>query len=97
MMVVKNNYQFQGWLYVINNDDIEEEIINDEPCYHEKEVSDKDLFIFAELILLGIGILFFVGIMVEVFIHDSNVFKACNTILPPIATLVIGYYFAKTN
>lgn len=52
--------------------------------------------LFAKKILLALGILFFLGGLAECIVPNSQVFEACKTILPPIATLVIGYYFGKS-
>jgi len=27
--------------------------------------------------------------------HSNEIFDACKTVLPPIATLIIGYYFGE--
>lgn len=79
------------------DDEIEDELLDEDSYCSQHEVSEKDLLILAEYVLAGIGILFFLGMISELFYSDGNIFEACKTILPPIATLVIGYYFAKST
>lgn len=63
----------------------------------EKDVTPKDLLIFAKTILLVLALLFVLGAVDAMFQPNNTVFEACKTILPPIATLVIGYYFGKSS
>lgn len=53
----------------------------------------------AQWILLTIAIFFILGGSAALFAQDEDdgdaIFEACKTILPPIATLVIGYYFGE--
>lgn len=51
----------------------------------------------AKGILLGIGILFILGGIAYIFtpIAGKDIFEKCVTLLPPITTLVLGYYFGN--
>jgi len=62
-----------------------------------KEITPKDLLVFAKLILLVIALLFLFGAIADLINPNGHVFEACKTILPPIATLVIGFYFGKNS
>lgn len=77
---------------IIDNDDF----TSVEPVI-EKEVTPKDLLIFAKLILSVLAGLFLIGIVSDLFKPEIHIFDTCKTILPPIATLVIGFYFGKSN
>jgi hypothetical protein len=53
----------------------------------------------AKWILLGIAGLFLYG-SITLLTDDeqgSVIFEACKTILPPIGTLIIGYYFTEKS
>ena len=62
-----------------------------------KDVTPQDLLKFAKLILSTIAIIFILAMFFKLFSKDCIVFESCKTILPPIATLVIGFYFGKAN
>lgn len=63
-----------------------------------KDVTPRDIFNFVKWILGALYLLFLCGGIAEYFNPgDHIIFEACKTILPPIATLVIGYYFAKSS
>ncbi len=62
-----------------------------------EEVTPRDLLRLGRQILGGLAILFVLGAASILVWPNSPVFEACRTILPPIATLVIGYYFGKSN
>ena len=59
-------------------------------------ITPKDLLHFAKGILFVLSLLFIASAIISAVWPNSTVFEACKTILPPIATLVIGYYFGKT-
>ena len=61
-----------------------------------EDVTPKDLLKLGREILLVLAILFILGAISAVIWPNTVVFEACRTILPPIATLVIGYYFGKS-
>ena len=72
--------------------------LEDVSSVEEKEgITPKDLLKLAQYILLTIAILFIIGIISEWLMPNKGIFDACKTILPPIATLVIGFYFGKSN
>jgi len=48
-------------------------------------------------VLLGVSLLLIMGAVCEIIHPQTDIFDACVTILPPIATLVIGYYFGKSS
>lgn len=73
------------------NDDIENIDVAE-----KKDITPKDLLVFAKLILLTLSILFVLGAISDLIRPEVCIFEACKTILPPIATLVIGYYFGKS-
>jgi len=58
-------------------------------------ITPKDLLVFAKLILFTLSILFVFGGIADMFKPEIHIFESCKTILPPISTLVIGYYFGK--
>ena len=50
---------------------------------------------FAVAVLLGIGLIFFEAMIIDYYSTDTNtqIFDTCKTVLPPIATLVLGFFF----
>lgn len=48
-------------------------------------------------VLLGVSLLLIIGVICEMIQPRTEIFEACVTILPPIATFVIGYYFGKSS
>ena len=60
-------------------------------------IGEKEKFQLAKSLLLGISILFVLGALAQIFYgeHGGAIFETCKTILPPLATLVIGYYFSE--
>lgn len=54
---------------------------------------------FAAVTLTGIGLLFALSMAMYFFGGESspgkNIFEACKTILPPIITLILGFYFGR--
>jgi hypothetical protein len=61
------------------------------------EVTPQHILSFAKCILIGLSILFFIGMVIECCMPNGKVFEACKLTLPPLATLVIGYYFGTTK
>ena len=54
---------------------------------------------FASAILLGVGFIFVEAMVLHYYAKDDagkEIFEACKTILPPIITLILGYYFGTT-
>ena len=77
-----------------NNDN---EVLVEEQATIVEDITPRDLLKFAKLILGVLALLFFAGALSEIIRPNNHVFEACKTILPPIATLVIGYYFGKSS
>jgi len=73
------------------------EDIIEKPLYTDKDVTPRDLLKFARQILGGLAILFVFGCFAEWMLPYHGIIDLCKTVLPSIATLVIGYYFGKTN
>jgi len=88
-MVVDNDHNLD------NSSGIKDEL-SDIKGVETQTITPKDLLIFAKSILIALALLFFIGAIIDIYHPNSIVFEACKTILPPIATLVIGYYFGKT-
>jgi len=57
----------------------------------------KDLLRFGKQILFWIAILFAISEVAEIIRPGNAVFETTKTILPSIATLVIGYYFGSST
>ena len=73
------------------------EYIREVDNFSEENVTPKDLFIFAKWIL-GSCFIIFVLSMLDSYCHiHSEIFESCKTIVPPIATAVIGFYFGKNQ
>jgi VIT1/CCC1 family predicted Fe2+/Mn2+ transporter len=75
----------------------EEEKIGKDDFYEEEEVTPKDLFKFAKSILLALAVFFFLGMLSALFWKNTIIFEAVKNILPSIATMVIGFYFGRSN
>lgn len=73
------------------------DVLEDDQAVRRRAISPKDLLIFAKWILFFLAVLFALGALCEMIRPASTIFEACKTILPPIATLVIGYYFGKSS
>lgn len=58
-------------------------------------ISEKDRFRAAKQILLGISILFTINIFAYLFNpkDGKELLEICKTIFPPLATLIIAFYF----
>lgn len=68
----------------------------------EAEFEGRRLY-FASIVLIGVGLLFVLSMTMYYFEEPSSgnsrgkeIFDSCKTILPPIATLVLGFYFGKS-
>jgi len=66
------------------------------PAATEENITPRDLMKFAKAILMVLAVLFALGAVCDLINPQSSIFEACKTILPPIATLVIGYYFGRS-
>ncbi len=78
-------------------EDRDSEIITTISPLKEQKVTPVHRLSFAKSILSGLALLFLVGMLVTVITHDNAIFDACKTVLPPIATLIIGYYFGEKH
>ena len=86
---------------MINDDVI---LSNEDPTIEVKEEPEveewnphKHRMYLAYYILLGSAILFLISMILYAFNGNKDIFDGCKTILPPIATLIIGYYFSEKN
>jgi hypothetical protein len=65
-----------------------------------KPIPEQEKLALAKWLLLGVAIMFTLG-GVAYLVNDGprgeKIFEACVTVLPPIATLVIGYYFSQAR
>ena len=52
---------------------------------------------FAAATLTGLGLIFVLSMAMNLWGGDKGVtvFEACKTIVPPIITLILGYYFGQ--
>lgn len=80
-----------------NRDLSNKDILLDIPTVIQEDITPRDMLKFAKAILAVLAVLFAGGAACELLKPQSNIFEACKTILPPIATLVIGYYFGKSS
>jgi hypothetical protein len=62
-------------------------------------IDERDRLHLAKWLLLGVAVIFVLGGVANIMYEDrgASVFDTCKTVLPPIATLVIGYYFAEKS
>lgn len=77
--------------------EINDNYISDGPIVESEEVTPKDLLKFAKYILLSCVFIFLFSCITELYIPYNKVFEICKTIIPPIVTLVIGFYFVKSK
>ena len=61
------------------------------------EVTPQHILTFAKCILIGLAVIFLIGMGIECIYPNGKVFEACKLTLPPLATLVIGYYFGTAK
>lgn len=59
---------------------------------------------FAAVVLIGLGFIFIIAMSMYYFAPDAQlagvgkeIFTTCVTVIPPIVTLVLGYYFGKAE
>lgn len=76
--------------------------MNEDPVMSDKtvesqDVTPKDLLRFAKSILSVIGILSVFGSLTEMIFPQNNIFATLREILPPMATMVMGFYFGKAH
>ena len=72
----------------------------DKLAIYTKSIDESDKLALAKWLLGGVALLLILG-GVAYFLSDTprveKLFQACITTLPPIATLVIGYYFSQSK
>lgn len=73
------------------------EIITNISPLQERKLTPVHRLSFAKSILLGLAILFVLGMLISTITHNNEIFDTCKTVLPPIATLIIGYYFGEKS
>jgi hypothetical protein len=65
-----------------------------------RPIEETDRLSLAKWLLAGVALLLTLG-CIAYLVNDGpraeKIFQACITTLPPIATLVIGYYFAQSK
>lgn len=81
----------------MTHEPIKDDILDAAPAAIIEDITPRDMLKFAKSILIVIAMLFFLGGVSELIKPKCGIFEACKTILPPIATLVIGFYFGKSN
>ena len=75
----------------------ENDILDEMPGVISEDITPRDMLKLAKSILLMSAILFILGGIAELIKPNCGIFESCKTILPPIVTLVIGFYFGKSN
>lgn len=65
--------------------------------YLAEDITPKDILNFGKWIIGGAAIIFIIAMYLNILFPVSTIFDACKTILPPIVTLIIGYYFRENN
>ena len=89
---VPTQTMYQNWGEASGYDDSQQEITVDLVPFGEWQK-----FSLAKWLLLGVAILFILG-GIALLTNPTNgtvIFDTCKAVLPPIATLVIGYYFSE--
>lgn len=74
-----------------------DEKLSETPSFELKKVTEKDILTFGKWIIGGAAAIFVVAMISNLFVPSSNIFDVCKTILPPIVTLIIGYYFRHSK
>jgi hypothetical protein len=74
-----------------------EKTISEVPVAREGKVTELHLLGFAKTILLFVFIAFVASAISELLFNGNAVYESCKITLPPIATLVIGYYFGSAK
>ena len=77
-----------------NNEIIEDSgIFSDDKSVGEGIVTPMHMLSFAKRILIAISVIFGIASVMEYFSPHNAIFEACRGALPPLAGVVIGYYF----
>ena len=79
---------------------VPEEKMNEQQMNSATNFETSRLY-FAAFVLSGLGLIFVLAVGVLAFTGGPGVgdkiFDACKTIIPPIVTLVLGFYFGQTQ
>lgn len=73
------------------------EVIKDANPVLKEHVTPYDLLVLARYILLSLLILFLILCLLDIWRPNQGFFETAKTTLPPIATLVIGFYFGRKS
>ena len=70
---------------------------SESPQPSARQTMERRRLYFAAVTLSGMGIIFILAMAMNLWggPAGSSVFEACKTGLPPIVTLILGYYFGK--
>lgn len=60
-------------------------------------ITEKDKFIAAKQILLGLAILYIITLLAYLMRPTDEIMNVCTTVLPPLATLILAFYFKEKN
>lgn len=76
-------------------------VMNNRDDGHNITFETRRMF-FAGAVLIGIGFIFFEGMLLHYYgvsgnVGGKDIFDTCKTVLPPIVTLILGYYFGSTT
>lgn len=81
-----------------NEQNIEESETSEEnEEYPQMIIDESKRFSLAKYVLIGLGIVFLISMSFAFWQPESGlpIFEACKTIIPPIITLILGYYFSQ--
>lgn len=66
------------------------------PPYKDGKVSEIERMRFGKNVLWSLLLVFIIAMVLEIIRPHNAVFEACKITIPSLATLIIGYYFAKS-
>ena len=72
---------------------------NIEPLVNFSAVTEKEKFLAAKQILIGLAILYIITMMAALWkpSNSTELLDICKTIFPPLATLILANYFSKNG
>ncbi len=84
------------------NDELDSQMMIEDPVMtfeiiNSQDVTPQDILRFAKSILSTFAMLSLFAGLAELYSPQNNIFSAMREILPPMATMVIGFYFGKSN
>jgi hypothetical protein len=95
----EKNYTYKGTDSVVDLSDLDASIGKIENSLEKGfgGVTETQKLLFAKQILLGLGILFFVAMMLSLFPTKAShsLLEICKIVIPPLATLIIVFYFKE--